>query len=90
MIITKDRPMENDWKKRLGVVYSTDPDYQYDTGEEPRKKPPEPHEQTLCIRLDRKRRKGKTVTIIEGFQESEWELKDLGKELKKNVVWEVP
>ena len=24
----------NDWKERLGMVYSTNPNFQYDTGEE--------------------------------------------------------
>ena len=24
---------DNDWKKRLGVVYSTNPDFEYDEGE---------------------------------------------------------
>lgn len=74
--------MKNNWKKRRGVVYSTDPDYTYNTGEEQQGSTPPPNEQTLCIRLDRKNRKGKTVTIIEGFRESEEELKVLGKELK--------
>ena len=75
--------MENDWKKRLGVVYSTDPDYQYEKGEENRKeKTLRPGEQNLRIRLDRKGRKGKTVTIIGGFRGSGEDLKTLGKELK--------
>ena len=26
---------DNDWKARLGMVYSTDPDFEYDTGAEP-------------------------------------------------------
>ena len=74
--------MENDWKKRLGVVYSTDPDFQYDAGDEEPEKSPPPREQTLYVRLDRRNRKGKTVTLIEGFRGSEEELKMLGKELK--------
>ena len=26
--------MDNDWKKRLGMVYSTNPDFQYEKAEE--------------------------------------------------------
>lgn len=74
--------MENDWKKRLGVVYSTNPDFQYDAGDEEPEESPPPGEQTLHVRLDRKNRKGKTVTLIQGFRGSEEELKMLGKELK--------
>jgi translation initiation factor 1 len=76
-------PMENDWKKRLGMVYSTDPDYPYETGDEAQQgKTPPPGEQTLGIRLERKGRKGKTVTIIVGFRGSGDDLKTLAKELK--------
>ncbi|MFO7932901.1 MAG: translation initiation factor [Bacteroidales bacterium] len=75
--------MENDWKKRLGVVYSTDPDYHYEEGEEQQQeKTLPPREQNLLIRLDRKGRKGKTVTIIGGFRGSGEDLKTLGKDLK--------
>ena len=76
--------MENDWKKRLGVVYSTDPGYRYDTEDKPQEETPEPGEQILRISLDRKNRKGKTVTIIEGFRGSEEDLKALEKTLKKS------
>jgi translation initiation factor 1 len=74
--------MENDWKKRLGIVYSTDPDYQFDPGEvnEPGTLPP--GEQKLYVRLDRKNRKGKRVTLVEGFVGNAEALKTLGKELK--------
>ncbi len=74
--------MENDWKKRLGVVYSTDPDYQFESGEESRPDTRPPGKQTLYVRLDRKGRKGKTVTLVDGFIGSTEDLKTLGKELK--------
>lgn len=74
--------MENDWKKRLGVVYSTNTDFEFDTDRKEESETLSPGEQTLYVRLDRKNRKGKTVTLIEGFVGSEEDLKELGKELK--------
>ena len=74
--------MENDWKKRLGVVYSTNPDFQFETGKEEEQETLEPGAQKLTIRLDRKNRKGKIVTLIEGFIGKDEDLKELAKELK--------
>lgn len=76
--------MKNDWKKRLGTVYSTDPDFAYDSGDEPQETTFPPGAQTLRISLDRKNRRGKTVTRIEGFRGSDEDLKELEKALKKN------
>lgn len=69
-------------KNRKGVVYSTDPDYDYsfDNQEEMETLPPE--KQKLRVQLDTKRRKGKKVSLITGFVGSEDDLKDLGKLLK--------
>lgn len=75
--------MENDWKKRLGIVYSTDPDFQFDTGEE-ETATPEPRLQQLYVSLDKKNRKGKKVTLVEGFIGSSRDLKDLARELKSS------
>ena len=73
--------MDNDWKKRLGVVYSTNPDFKYDfAGEE--QETPSPSEQLLYVSLDRKNRKGKSVTLVQGFTGTSEALKDLGKDLK--------
>lgn len=74
--------MENDWKKRLGVVYSTSNDYDYDnnTNEEDDTIPVK--QQKLTISLDRKNRKGKAVTLIAGFIGTNDDLKELGKLLK--------
>ncbi len=74
--------MENDWKKRLGVVYSTDPEFSYSGEEKEDTDTLEPGLQTLYVRLDRKNRKGKTVTLVEGFVGRDEDLKALGKELK--------
>ncbi len=68
--------------KRSGIVYSTDPDFNYrqDETEEPETLPP--GKQDLRVWLDRKQRKGKVVTLITGFQGSEGDLSELGKMLK--------
>lgn len=76
--------MENDWKKRLGMVYSTNPDFEYDTGREEEIQTPEPGQQLLYVSLDRKNRKGKKVTLVEGFKGSLQDLKDLARELKSS------
>ncbi len=74
---------ENDWKKRLGVVYSTNPDFQY-RDEEPEAAvlTPEPSKQRLIVSLDRRNRGGKQVTLVTGFTGTEEDLKELGKALK--------
>jgi translation initiation factor 1 len=74
--------MDNDWKKRLGVVYSTDPDFKYDPEQEREPETLPPPEQKLYVSLDRKNRKGKTVTLVEGFTGTGDDLRALGKELK--------
>jgi len=74
--------MENDWKKRLGVVYSTNPEFQFESGMDKAQQTLPPDQQLLYVRLDRKNRKGKTVTLVDGFAGTEEDLKLLGKELK--------
>jgi translation initiation factor 1 len=74
--------MDNDWKKRLGVVYSTDPDFHYDSGQEEEQETLPPGEHTLCVSLDRKNRKGKAVTLIEGFRGGGDDLRALGRDLR--------
>ncbi len=74
--------MENDWKKRLGVVYSTNPEYGYESDREEERETLAPGKQKLYVSLDKKNRKGKAVTLVEGFHGSGEELKALGKELK--------
>ena len=59
---------ENDWKKRLGVVYSTNPDFAYASREEEQEQqtlPPE--KQRLRVGIDRRNRGGKQVTLVTGF-----------------------
>lgn len=72
---------DNDWKKRLGVVFSTATDYDYQTDAE-EVKTLEAKEQKLRVRIEKNGRGGKTVTIVSGFIGSETDLKELGKALK--------
>ncbi|MDG1298189.1 MAG: translation initiation factor [Saprospiraceae bacterium] len=69
-------------KNKIGVVYSTNPDYDYDFEEKENVETLDPGQQKLRIFIDRKMRKGKEVTIVESFVGSEEDLKDLGKTLK--------
>ena len=72
----------NDWKDRLNVVYSTNPDYQYENiGEEEAETLPK-NQQKLRIGMEKKGRGGKTVTLVRGFIGTEDDLKELGKLLK--------
>lgn len=76
------RKKENDWKERLGVVYSTSDEYEYDYNSEEEADTLPNDRQVLKISLDKKQRKGKQVTLVSGFVGSEADLKDLGKLLK--------
>ena len=64
-----------------GTVYSTNPNFVFDYGEE-EVLTLEPAKQNLRIMLDKKQRGGKKVTLITGFQGSDFDLAVLGKELK--------
>lgn len=71
-----------DWKKRLGVVYSTKPDFKYQTEETQEETTLPPSQQRLIVRIDRRGRAGKQVTLIEGFKGSGDDLATLAKTLK--------
>lgn len=70
-------------KNRIGVVYSTNPDYQYECeGELETVETLEPGKQKLTVRLDRHSRGGKQVTLVDGFIGTDEDLQALGKLLK--------
>lgn len=74
---------QNDWKSRLGVVYSSNPDFSYETDDEREDMATLPPErQNLIISIDRKQRAGKQVTLVKGFQGLDDDLEDLGRILK--------
>lgn len=72
----------NDWKKRDGIVFSTntDFDYSYQQSEEQATLPP--RQQDLRVELDKSMRAGKQVTLVTGFVGSSADLESLGKMLK--------
>jgi len=70
-------------KKKLGrVVYSTNPDYEYEDDQPQEDETIPPQQQNLKVMLDKKSRGGKKVTLVTGFAGSDDDLKDLGKLLK--------
>ena len=69
-------------KNRIGVVYSTNPDFDYDLREDQEQELLPANQQKLRVVIDRKKRKGKEVTLVTGFVGPEDDLKDLGKYLK--------
>ena len=66
----------NDWKARLGVVYSTNPDFQYQTESETEEETLPPQKQRLIVGIDRRNRGGKQVTLVSGFVGRADDLKD--------------
>ena len=70
-------------KNKIGVVYSTNPDYQYQyEGEESIADTLPPQQQKLHIRIERSGRGGKTVTVVDNFVGTHDDLNALGKTLK--------
>lgn len=74
--------MKNERKNRINVVYSTNPDFQYEYDEQQEAETLPPDRQNLKVVLDSKERKGKIVTIVQGFVGTEDDLKELAKLLK--------
>lgn len=72
----------SDWKHRLGVVYSTAPDYDYETDAAVEEETLSPSAQKLRVRIEKNGRGGKTVTLVTGFVGTADDLSALGKALK--------
>ncbi len=73
---------DNDWKSRLGMVYSTDPDFAYTTRHDEEPETLAPERQELRVWLDRKQRGGKVVTLVRGFVGRDDDLQALARLLK--------
>ena len=75
----------NDWKTKLGIVFSTNPEFgQTEEVEEPTLPihSVNPSKQTLRIEIDKKGRNGKCATLITGFIGDDVALKELAKKMK--------
>ena len=70
-------------KQKKNVVYSTNPDFNYDFEEQEEQDTLPPQQQDLKVTLDKKQRAGKAVTLIYDFVGSEEDLNALGKTLKQ-------
>ncbi|MBO5698542.1 MAG: translation initiation factor [Bacteroidaceae bacterium] len=77
----------SDWKSRLGVVYSTNPDFNYttETDVEEEQETLPAAQQPLRLSLSTAHRKGKTVTLVTGFIGKEADLHDLAKMLRTKL-----
>ena len=69
--------MNNDWKSRLNIVYSTNPNFNYETEEDENVETLPASQQRLKVQLDKRNRNGKAVTLITGFVGNEEDLKEL-------------
>lgn len=74
--------MSNKNKNRIGVVYSTNPDFQYQESQQSTSETLPPTQQKLKVTLDTRMRKGKTVTLVSGYIGKEEDLEALCKTLK--------
>ncbi|HYK75605.1 MAG TPA: translation initiation factor [Daejeonella sp.] len=66
-----------------GVVYSTNPDFEYNLESAFEQETLPPQQQNLRLQLDKKQRGGKAVTLLTGFIGAQEDLEALGKKLKQ-------
>lgn len=74
--------MSKNKKERLNIVYSTNPNFNYEHEQPEEQETLANSLQKLYVSIDKKQRAGKEVTLIEGFIGAEEDLKELGKLLK--------
>lgn len=65
-----------------GLVYSTDPNFKIEEEITGNEETLLPAQQKLKVRLDKKHRAGKMVTLVEGFIGKEADREEIGKKLK--------
>lgn len=66
-----------------GIIYSTNPELMRQTEEATERDYLPIDQQKITIRLDKKHRAGKVVTLVTGFDSDFKNLESIGKELKK-------
>lgn len=78
--------MSNPKKRSLsdlgGIMYSTDPTFNYEQEQDAAETTPANNQQDLRVTLDRKNRGGKAVTLITGYRGIAADLETLAKMLK--------
>ena len=82
--LKSESAMSNQFKKRQNIVYSTNPDFQYESNEQESQETLPNQQQNLRVQLDKKQRAGKQVTLISGFIGTDDDLKSLEKQLKNH------
>lgn len=65
-----------------GIIFSTDPDFKFQSDLVSSQETIHADQQKLKVRLDTKQRAGKAVTLVEGFVGQENVLEELGKKIK--------
>ncbi|MDR0693864.1 MAG: translation initiation factor [Prevotellaceae bacterium] len=74
--------VNNDWKRRSGIVYTTSPGFVYEQEHCQEQATLPPAQQKLVVTIDRRRRAGKQVTLVSGFVGCDDDLQTLAKTLK--------
>lgn len=73
---------KNDWKERLNIVYSTNPDFEYFTDEKEENDTLPKQQQKLRVSIEKHHRGGKTATIVRNFIGTGSDLGELARLLK--------
>jgi len=73
---------KNSKNKPFGVVFSTNPDFEFSTDNDADEDTLPPSGQDLRVHIEKKGRKGKPVSIVTGFVGSHDDLTDLARTLK--------
>jgi translation initiation factor 1 len=74
--------MSKNTKSFASLVYSTDPNFKLEEEQQEEQETLLPEEQKIKIKLEKKHRGGKTVTLIENFVGTDADKQELGKKLK--------
>lgn len=74
--------MKKNKETRSGIMYSTNPDFEFEKPEDDKEISSLPDKQKLYVSLDKKQRGGKVVTLVAGFTGKTGDIEILGKMLK--------